>query len=161
MWKSLQQVWGFISIPWQLPWVQVHFCEDLLPAFTGSSSLQRQSKSSNCWKDPPCIELKSIRDHCEVRIQVLSCKVQIFKCLEEQAITSVWAGEKIIDGSLKLQTLKISIERRLKFCQSGRWGRCFPRKKSARTNTSACQFGVCCQELQNGGAPSAWRTGEL
>lgn len=61
------------------------------------------------------IELKSVRDHHKAHIKVLS----IFKCLEELEIPSVWEGERIMDGSLKLETLKMGIEGRLGFCQRG------------------------------------------
>ena len=60
-------------------------------------------------------ELKSIRDHHKAHIKVLS----IFECLEELEIPSVWEGEKIMDGSLKLETLRTGTEGRLGFCQSG------------------------------------------
>lgn len=43
--------------------------------------------------------------------------LSIFKWLEDLAIPSVREGERIMDGSLKLETLKMGIEGRLGFCQ--------------------------------------------
>ena len=114
--------------------VIANFSENQFAAFTGSSSLQRQSESSNCWKGLPCIELKSIWDPSEACIKVLSSMVQIFKCWKEQTL---WKGERIINGSLKLETLRMSIEGRLGFCQRGIQGRLLSRKKTARTTTLA------------------------
>lgn len=45
--------------------------------------------------------------------------LSIFKWLEELAIPSVQEGERIMDNSLKLETLKMGIEGRLGFCQRG------------------------------------------
>lgn len=45
--------------------------------------------------------------------------LSISQCLEELEIPSVWEEERIMDGSLKLETLKMGIEERSGFCQRG------------------------------------------
>lgn len=137
MLKSPQQIWRFISIPWQLLRVQANSHEDQFPAFTGSSSLQRQSEHSNCWKGLLCIELKSIRDHYKAlsKCWVGRCR---FLSVQRSKRSHQFGKGKRSYGSLQLQTLPISIERRLEFCQRGKWRRLFPKKKTAGTNISAC-----------------------